>query len=151
MRSHLESLDGIACILEGRTSHAGLDHSVLEIWLPLRENAWFSYYFWDDDEKAPEFARCIDIHRKHGYDPAELYVDPTISFPSLKAARKLIAKKLGFRIHMDLIPLDASLVKGSHGIVPKNQLDWPVIFGPGIPHSKELKPTEIHRLILNHF
>ena len=153
VRSHLKSLDGIACILEGdERRQDGLDHSRAGDLVALaEENAWFSYYFWDDDKKAPEFARCIDIHRKHGYDPAELYVDPTISFPSLKAARKLIAKKLGFRIHMDLIPLDASLVKGSHGIVPKNQLDWPVIFGPGIPHSKELKPTEIHRLILNHF
>ena len=114
------------------------------------ENAWFSYYFWEDDISS-EFARCIDIHRKHGYDPAELFVDPKITFPTLTAIRKLISKKLGFRIHMDLIPLDSTLVKGSHGIVPKNQLDWPIIFGEGIPNTGELKSTDIYKLIINKF
>ena len=78
-------------------------------------------------------------------------MDPKIPFPNIKAVRKLIAKKMGFRIHMDLIPLDANLVKGSHGIMPKDQADWPVVFGNGIPNSEVLDATEIHNLILNQF
>ena len=149
----LESMDGVVTILEGdKRKQAGLDHSRSGDLIALaEENAWFSYYFWEDDNQAPEFARCIDIHRKHGYDPAELFVDPKITFPTLKAIRKLLSKKLGFRIHMDLIPLDSTLVKGSHGIVPKNQLDWPVIFGTGIPNAAILEATEIHKLVINQF
>ena len=146
-------MEGVAAVLdEASRKQAGLDHSRAGDLIALaEEDAWFAYYFWDNDNKAPEFARCIDIHRKHGYDPAELFLDPKISLPTLKAARKLIAKKLGFRIHMDLIPLDANLVKGSHGIVPQDKLDWPLIFGTAIPSSREFDPTDIHTLILNHF
>lgn len=153
VKAAIESLDGVAKVLEGDArKQAGLDHPRAGDLIALaEEDAWFSYYFWEEDEKAPEFARCIDIHRKHGYDPAELFVDPKIPFPNIKAVRKLIAKKLGFRIHMDLIPLDANLVKGSHGIIPRDQADWPVIFGNGTPDSEVLESTEIHNLILNQF
>jgi predicted AlkP superfamily pyrophosphatase or phosphodiesterase len=92
-------------------------------------DAWFTYYFWQDDAKAPDFARCIDIHRKPGYDPVELFLDPAIKFPLAKIAGFLAKKKLGFRGLMDVIPLDASLVKGSHGrdTVPKDE--QPVAIG----------------------
>ena len=78
-------------------------------------NTWFSYYYWEDDSKAPDFARCVDIHRKPGYDPVELFIDPELSFPKAKIASFLIKKKLGLRALLDVVPLDASLVKGSHG------------------------------------
>ncbi|MBT8038458.1 MAG: alkaline phosphatase family protein [Verrucomicrobiae bacterium] len=78
-------------------------------------DAWFTYYYWEDDAKAPDFARCVDIHRKPGYDPVELFLDPSISFPQPKIAAFLLKKKLGFRALLDVIPLDADLVKGSHG------------------------------------
>jgi hypothetical protein len=80
-----------------------------------------------DDAVAPDFARCVDIHRKPGYDPVELYLDPALKFPKLKIASKLLRKKLGFRMLMDVIPLDANLVKGSHGTRPNNPQDHPVI------------------------
>ncbi|MFC5049673.1 alkaline phosphatase family protein [Rubritalea spongiae] len=80
-----------------------------------KENAWFTYYYWMDDALAPDFARCVDIHRKPGYDPVELFLDPQISNPKLKIGKFLLKKKLGFRGLLDVIPLDASLVKGSHG------------------------------------
>ncbi|HEX6962241.1 MAG TPA: nucleotide pyrophosphatase/phosphodiesterase family protein [Lacipirellula sp.] len=56
-------------------------------------NSWQAYYWWNDDARAPKFARSVDIHRKPGYDPVEMFFDP-------------VAKG---------IPLDATLVKGSHG------------------------------------
>lgn len=153
VKACLESLDGVANVLEGETrEQAGLNHPRAGDLIALaKEDAWFSYYFWEKDERAPEYARCIDIHRKHGYDPTELFYDPKISFPTFRAARKLLAKKMGLRIHMDLIPLDAATVKGSHGIVPRNQADWPVIFGSGIPKTTILEATEVHKVILNQF
>ncbi len=79
------------------------------------ERAWFTYYYWMDDALAPDFARCVDIHRKPGYDPVELFLDPQSPLVKLKILWRLARKKLGFRMLMDVIPLDASLVKGSHG------------------------------------
>ncbi len=78
-------------------------------------DAWFTYYFWEDDARAPDYARCVDIHRKPGYDPVELFLDPKIPFPRLKIAAFLLKKAIGLRGLMEVIPLDASLVKGSHG------------------------------------
>lgn len=77
--------------------------------------AWFTYYFWLDDQRAPDYARTVDIHRKPGYDPVELFLDPALRWPKLRIAAFLLKKKLGLRAMMEVIPLDASLVKGSHG------------------------------------
>ncbi|MGY8648130.1 MAG: alkaline phosphatase family protein [Verrucomicrobiales bacterium] len=92
-------------------------------------DAWFTYYFWDDDAKAPDYARCIDIHRKPGYDPVELFLDPEIKFPVAKIGGFLLKKKLGLRGLMDVIPLDANLVKGSHGRDQVPEDEQPVVIG----------------------
>ena len=91
------------------------------------ERAWFTYYYWLDDRLAPDFARCVDIHRKPGYDPVELFLDPRLSAPKLKIHWRLLQKKLGFRMLMDVIPLDATLVKGSHGRPADRREDQPVL------------------------
>ncbi|MCA9312531.1 MAG: hypothetical protein KDA21_15055, partial [Phycisphaerales bacterium] len=75
------------------------------------------YDYWLDDRCAPDFARTVDIHRKPGYDPCELFIDPAIRFPGLALASRLLRKKMGFRTLMDVIPLDTRLVRGSHGRV----------------------------------
>ena len=76
---------------------------------------WFTWDFWYDEAKAPDYARTVDIHRKPGYDPRELFIDPTLTIPKLQIAGRLLRKKLGFRTLMDVIPLDTRLVRGSHG------------------------------------
>ncbi len=96
-----------------------------------KENTWFTYYYWEEDTKAPDFARTIDIHRKPGYDPVELFIDPELSFPMLKVASFLMKKKLGIRGLMEVIPLDAKLVKGSHGRSAVSEQEQPVLIGPG--------------------
>ncbi len=101
--------------------------------------------YWQDDRKVPDFARCVDIHRKCGYDPVELFLDPAIKFPKLKLGLKLARKKLGFRYLMDVIPLDASLVKGSHGRVPEDRADWPVLMGDfrHLPKSAPVRADQV--------
>ncbi|MBK1832222.1 alkaline phosphatase family protein [Verrucomicrobiaceae bacterium R5-34] len=94
-------------------------------------NAWFTYYYWEDDAVAPDFARCIDIHRKPGYDPVELFIDPKIPLPKAKIAGFLLKKKLGLRALLDVIPLDASLVKGSHGRDRVPESEQPIFIGKG--------------------
>jgi len=117
VRDILESTPGVAEVLgeEGKRER-GLDHPRSGAYVCVAdEGAWFTYYYWLDDDRAPDFARTVDIHRKPGYDPVELFVDPELTFPKLQIAKNLVEKKLGFRYMMDVIPLDATLVGGSHG------------------------------------
>jgi len=111
-------------------------------------DSWFTYYFWNDDSRAPDYARTIDIHRKPGYDPCELFIDPTLRFAKLKIASFLLKKKLGIRGLLNVIPLDATLVKGSHGRDDVPDDEKPVIIGNTTPVTKA---TDIHHAILNHF
>src|SRR5262249_20801117 len=104
-----------------------------------------------DDRLAPDYARTVDIHRKPGYDPAELFVDPALSAPRLRIAATLARKKLGFRYLMNVIPLDGSLVRGSHGRVTERPDDGPVIISSerdaiGGP----LDATDVRDVILGH-
>jgi hypothetical protein len=103
--------------------------------------SWFTYYYWEDDRRAPDFARTVDIHRKPGYDPAELFIDPAIRFPALKIAAFLAKKRLGMRALLQVIPLDASLVHGSHGRVPGDVDDFPVFIAST---GRELKEQTIN-------
>ena len=132
-RATVEGVEGVARVLDAAGQRAeGLDHARAgDLVAFSAEDAWFTYYYWEDDEKAPDFARCVDIHRKYGYDPVELFLDPTLLAPKLRIAGKLLRKKLGFRMLMDVIPLDASLVKGSHGTCPADSGEWPVLIGTG--------------------
>lgn len=109
------------------------------------QDAWFTYYFWDDDALAPDYARTIDIHRKPGYDPCELFIDPALRLPKLEIARFLLKKKLGLRGLLEVIPLDATLVKGSHGRDRVPDGLRPVLLGADFP----VKTAEdIHQAIL---
>jgi predicted AlkP superfamily pyrophosphatase or phosphodiesterase len=127
-RSALETLEGVERVLddEGKREH-GLDHPRAgELVLISKPNRWFTYYYWDDDDRAPDFARTVDIHRKPGYDPVELFVDPEIPVPKLKIGGRLALRRLGFRALLDVISLDASLVKGSHGRVTDDPNEGPL-------------------------
>ena len=111
-------------------------------------SSWFTYYYWLDDSRAPDFARCVDIHRKPGYDPAELFIDPELAFPKLKIATTLLRKKLGFRTLMNLIPLDATLVKGSHGRIP-DVADYPLFITqtPAASLPKIIQAVDVNRIL----
>ena len=152
VRNVLEGLEGIGQVLNRKSQQdAGLDHDRAGDLIAIaEEDAWFAYYHWEDDAKAPDFARCVDVHRKYGYDPAELFVDPSISFPTAKAGLRLLQKKLGFRTFFDLIPLDATLVKGTHGAMPAEKDDWPILLGT-FPSTagKPILATEVHDLLLD--
>jgi predicted AlkP superfamily pyrophosphatase or phosphodiesterase len=128
-RELIESQPGVARVLDADgKEELGIDHPRSGDLIALAaENAWFTYYYWLDDALAPDFARTVDIHRKPGYDPVELFVDPKLQFPKLKIAGRLLRKKLGLRMLMDVIPLDATLVRGSHGVRPADPKDWPVL------------------------
>jgi predicted AlkP superfamily pyrophosphatase or phosphodiesterase len=127
----LEDLDGVDAVLDRRTKRdLGVDHqNAGELVAFAEPDRWFAYPYWLDDALAPDFARTVDIHRKPGYDPVELFLDPAIRAPALKIAWKLLQKKLGFRTLLDVIPLDSSLVRGSHGRIPDDPARGPLLLG----------------------
>jgi len=117
VRDLLSAIEGVEFVLDrdGQRDH-GIAHGRSgDLTLSAEPGRWFTYYHWLDDDRAPDFARTVEIPRKPGYDPAELYIDPAFRFPKLAIARRLLMKRLGFRQPMDLVPLDATLVRGTHG------------------------------------
>jgi predicted AlkP superfamily pyrophosphatase or phosphodiesterase len=128
LREFLEAIDGVAEVRESIDGDRSGDFVVV-----AEPDAWFTYYYWEDDAKAPDFARCVDIHRKPGYDPAELFLDPKISNPKWEIGKFLLKKKLGLRGLLEVIPLDANLVKGSHGRDLVEDGERPLILGSPLP------------------
>ena len=124
---------GIAEVLTGaQRARYALDHPRSgEVILISTPESWQAYYWWLSDDRAPRFARTVDIHRKPGYDPVELFFDP--------------ASKS--------IPLDASLVKGSHGAAAADRsrrsvilASEPIMF-PGPP----VADTDVFGIVMKHF
>jgi predicted AlkP superfamily pyrophosphatase or phosphodiesterase len=154
VRRVLENLPGVAEVLD-RSDQARLhlDHPRSGELVALAEpNAWFTYYWWTSDARAPDFARTVDIHRKPGYDPAELFVDPGIRFPKLAVGQRLLRRKLGFRTLLDVVPLDPTLVKGSHGRVSPDAEQGPVLISsePRLLPDAPVIATAVKNLILDH-
>ena len=154
VKTLLERVPGIERVLdeEGKTE-IGLNHCRSgELVAISRPDRWFTYYYWFDDELAPDFARTVDIHRKPGYDPVELFTNPVIPFLALKVGWILLKKNLGFRYLMDVIPLDASLVKGSHGRLPDHPDQGPVLISSErLPRlGGSVSATAVNGIILDH-
>lgn len=154
VKTLFESVRGVGQVLdEDGKSAMGLNHERSgELVLISKRNSWFTYYFWNDDCKAPDYARSVNIHAKPGYDPCELFIDPALPFPKLKIAWTLLKKMAGFRYLMEVIPLDAGLVKGSHGKVPEDGNDGPILLTtePNLLRTANLESGNVFDLILDH-
>jgi len=131
----------------------GLDHARSgELIACATKNAWFTYYHWLDDRNAPDYARTVDIHRKPGYDPVELFIDPAIRTPKLAVGWRLAKRALGFRALMDVIPLNSRLVRGSHGRPVDDEAAGAIFMSSenGLLPQRPIDPTEVKSLMLNH-
>lgn len=154
VKALLKSLKGVEQVLSGgEIKELQLDHERCgDLVVIADKDSWFTYYFWLDDKKAPDYARMVDIHKKPGYDPVEMLTDPKDKFLMPKVIWKLLKKKLGFRTVMDIIPLDATLVKGSHGRMPEDPKDHPILITNNKSTSLKdsLLATEVYGIIESH-
>jgi predicted AlkP superfamily pyrophosphatase or phosphodiesterase len=154
VRELLEGTSGVSKVLGGAEKHhAGLDHARAgDLVAVAAERAWFTYYYWLEDRLAPDFARTVDIHRKPGYDPVELFLDPKLGRVKLRILWRLLQKRLGFRTLLDVVPLDASLVKGSHGRRPADTADWPLIITSrtDLLPGTQLDSVEVYGVLKRH-
>ncbi|MEE9131414.1 MAG: hypothetical protein V3T84_15455, partial [Phycisphaerales bacterium] len=154
VKSLCNEVQGVDLVLDRREQKAhAIDHERSgDLVLVSKSRRWFSYDYWLDDSRAPDFARTVDIHRKPGYDPCELFVDPNLSLPKLRIAWKLLRKRLGFHTLMDVIPLDTSLVRGSHGRADLPPDLQPVMITQHDPtdRAQEIPCQAVRDIILEH-
>ncbi len=124
---------GVAEVLVGpERARYELDHARSgEVILVCRPDAWAAYYYWLEDDAAPPFARTVDIHRKPGYDPVELFIEP-----EAKA-----------------IPLDATLVRGSHGAPAHDRAQKTVLLAsqPSLFPGPDVRDRDVFSVVLDQF
>ncbi|GGK73270.1 alkaline phosphatase family protein [Mangrovihabitans endophyticus] len=147
-------LPGVAEVLgAGAQQRHGLAHERSgELVLVAEPSAWFTYYYWLDDARAPDFAPLVDIHRKPGYDPGELFLDPANPYAAkARAATALLRKRLGLRYTMNVVGLDAGAraVRGSHGRLPGDPDEGPILIcsDPAV-RRPAYRATEVKDLLL---
>lgn len=154
VRGLFEGVPGVHRVLDkSQQADYGLDHERSgELVLLAEPDTWFTYYYWQDEARQPEFAHMVEIHRKPGYDPCELFVDPKLRFPKLKVAKILARKKLGFRYTMDVIAVEPELVKGSHGVSDGSPESTPILMStePDFLPKGKVPATDICGLMLKH-
>ncbi|MEE6283277.1 alkaline phosphatase family protein [Georgenia sunbinii] len=151
VRDLLAALPGVAQVLDAEGKReAGLDHPRSgELVLVAEPDSWFTYYYWLDDKNAPDFAKLVEIHKKPGYDPVELFMDPEDKWVKLRAGKALLRKKLGMRYMMDVVPLDPSPLRGSHGRLPDTPADGPVLLCSDPATARDrVAATEVRDLLL---
>lgn len=144
VRSILEKISGVELVLD-RMEQQRFDmhhERAGDLVVMADAQSWFTYYFWLDDAKAPDYARSVDIHKKPGYDPVEMFMTS-----KLRAGYKLLKKKIGLRYVMDVIPLNPLLVKGSHGRIGTAKEFHPVLIGDNLIKENELKSTDVYDVI----
>lgn len=150
----LKQLPGIAYVLDDMTKQKHhLNHSRAgDLIAVASEGYWFSYYYWIDDQKAPDFARTVEIHKKPGYDPAELFIDPNLKWANFKILITLLKKIIGFRYLMNLIPIDASVVKGSHGRITNDTMNYPIIVSQktNLISDEFINAIDVFKIIMQH-
>ncbi|MBK1786278.1 alkaline phosphatase family protein [Prauserella cavernicola] len=150
------ALPGVDEVLDREAqARYGIDHERAgELVLVAEPDAWFTYYYWLDDDRKPDFAKGVEIHRKPGYDPAELFLDPDDPLVKAKAGLNLVRKKVGLRYAMNVVPTDPRFVRGSHGRLPDSPADGPVLLcsDPAIPSTVEssgrMGATDVRDLLL---
>lgn len=147
VRSAIEKIPGVEIVLDRNEQHQyHIDHARSGDLVVMSDaRSWFCYYFWLDDSKAPDYARAVDIHKKPGYDPVEMFMTS-----KLRAAYKLLRKKAALRYVMDVIPLDATLIKGSHGSIHTLSSFHPVLITDHQLSKMELPPTDVYDVIWQH-
>jgi hypothetical protein len=154
VREILHQLQGVARVYEGgQRSEIHLNLERAGDFVVLSEpDAWFTYYYWLDESRRPDFANAVDIHRKPGYDPVELFLDPAIKLPKARIGWTLLKRKLGFRAAMDVISTDASLVEGSHGLPAPSPERGPLLISsvPSQLPRDRISPIEVRDVILAH-
>jgi len=134
VKSLIGAVPGVETLLDGDSKKAAaIDHPRSGDLVALaRPEAWFDYSWWDDPGAAPDYARTVDIHRKIGYDPLELIPAPT--------GRQICD--------------DPARIKGSHGLIPRNRDEWPLIitsFPDNLYTSapREIAAIDVATLLMN--
>lgn len=151
VRALFQQLDGVDQVLAADDrGQIGLDHRRAgDLVLLAEPGCWFAYPWWHDESRAPDYARTVDIHRKPGFDPAELFLDPALRWPALKVGFRLLQKKIGMRTLLDVISTDPSMVRGSHGRPPSDAESGPVVIRSWKSSASAIDAIDVHDEIIS--
>ncbi|MGB6042588.1 MAG: nucleotide pyrophosphatase/phosphodiesterase family protein [Pirellulales bacterium] len=124
----LHNVDGVDQVLDQtEMDQLGIGHERSGQLLAIAAaDCWFAYPYWLNDSNAPDFAHCVAIHAKPGWDPTELFLSPGLA-GQLHLAKRILQSKLRIRTPFDVISGDASLIRGSHGRIPDSDPQRPVL------------------------
>ncbi len=126
------NVEGIEKVVVGEErNELGMNHQRSgDVVLVSNANSWQAYYFWNDDAEAPSFAPTVDIHKKPGYDPVELCFDmSTMS-----------------------VPLDATLIHGSHGAICQSEAQRGIaISNEPLLHGEVVEDTQLCTIVMDYF
>jgi predicted AlkP superfamily pyrophosphatase or phosphodiesterase len=147
----LNKTKGIKCVLDDiEKKFHRIDHQRSGDLIAVAESqSWFTYYYWQKEEHAPDFAKTVDIHKKPGYDPLEMFLEKT-PFIKVKTGYKLLRKKMGFRYLMDVISMDPALIKGSHGSANISKEYYPILISKDVVSKSEINAPDVYSVIWEH-
>jgi predicted AlkP superfamily pyrophosphatase or phosphodiesterase len=140
VKNTLINIDGIEKV--EKPEHFGLENNRSGDLIAISDkNAWFTWPYWLDEKNKPDFANSVDIHRKPGYDPCDLFLSSKLNLIS-----RIALKKMGFKVRMSMIDPDPNRIKGSHGLINTGD-DSPVIISEDPPQ----KIVDFRAYIDSHF
>lgn len=151
VKTLLGNTPGVGEVLDAAGKRAyGVDHARSgELVALAAPDSWFTWQYFLDEKNAPDYAFCIDIHRKPGYDPAEMFFSERWRFPELHAGARLLKMKLGFRTRFDVISRDPGRIRGSHGLPPARAEDGAVFLSSREFPGDNPRMTNLGKFILD--
>jgi predicted AlkP superfamily pyrophosphatase or phosphodiesterase len=150
VRELVQAVDGVDRVLDRQQMRdVELDHPRSgELFAVAEPDCWFAYPYWFEDSHAPDFARCVAIHAKPGWDPTELFLRAGLR-GKMHLAKRLLQKTLGLRAPFDVISGDMATVRGSHGRIPASDEHRPVLIANcPIDQPKPVKMQDVKALLL---
>lgn len=149
----LEKQEGVERVVDQEEQEVmGVNHSRSgELIAIANQGAWFSYYHFYENQNEPDYARSVSVFDKPGYDPLEMFYDPKKRFAKSRLIWKVLKSKMGFRTTFDVVPLDTSLVKGSHGRLPENAEEGPILIAPKRFAKDQFDMLELKHLVIDFY
>jgi predicted AlkP superfamily pyrophosphatase or phosphodiesterase len=117
VRRVLEATSGVKEVLD-RAAQAplGIDHARSgELIAVSTPQAFFSYPYWLDEKKTPDFADCIAIFDKVGTDTCELFLKPGLA-GKLHLAKRFAQLGAQLKVPYNIIDTDDRNVRGARRI-----------------------------------
>jgi predicted AlkP superfamily pyrophosphatase or phosphodiesterase len=117
VRAILEAVSGVREVFDTAAQvDLGIDHPRSgELIATSTPRAFFSYPYWFEANKQPDFADCVAVFDKIGTDTCELFLKPGLA-GKLHTAKRLAQLGLGLKVPFDIVDTNDANVRGARRI-----------------------------------